>query len=165
MHNRRTKHESGAESCAANFSLASPEWRDDGLAANRNGCGCGNRRRRTFIRRGINLRTNFRPDHHTGSDHHTGIDSTRNQHARIDHDNSGHDPSSSRNRCSDAGHCKSDARYGESDARNRQSWIHHTPDFTDYPNPGNHADESHAGDNSEQSDSRDHSGHNHSRNH
>lgn len=164
MHQRLTEHESGSETYAAgtDFSLAPPERRDDGLAANRNQCRRRNRRRQLFIHRRIqcwiNLRTNFRPNHHTGSDHHTWIHSTGNQYARIHHNHSGHDSSSSRNRCSHAGYC-------ESDARNSQPWIHHASDFTDdsnftnHSNPGDHPVKSDAGDYSDQSDSRDDSGH------
>ena len=162
MHKRRPEHESCSEADAArtNLSLAPSKRRDDGLAANGNGGGRRNSRRRFFIHRRIepwiNLRTNFRPNHHTGSDHHTRFDLARNQHAGIDHDDSGHNHSGSRNRCSHAG-------YSESNARNSQPWNHHTSDFTDHSNPGDNTHESDPGDHSEQPDSRDDSGHNHSR--
>jgi hypothetical protein len=168
VHQRRTEHESCSEADAArtNFSLAPPRRRDDGLAANGNGGGRRNRRGRFFIHRRIeqwiNLRTNLRPNHHTGSDHHAGIDLARNQHAGIDHDNPGHNHSGSRNRCAHAGYCEPDAR--NSQPRNSQPWIHHTSVFTDNSNPGDNTNESDPGDHSEQSDSRDDSGHNHSRN-
>lgn len=168
MHKRRPEHESCSEAYAArtNFSLAPPGRRDDGFAANGNRGGRRNSRGRFFIHRRIeqriNLRTNFRPNHHTGSDHHTWIDHARNQHAGIDHDNSGHNHSGSRNRCAHAGYCESDAR--DSQPWNHQPRIHHTSDFTDNPNPGDNANESDPGNHSEQSDSRNGSGHRHSRN-